>query len=815
LPVLYSTLNWITTLSESYIGIGISVLILIGVITGLRLKGVKSRAFRANAGDFAAIGYVCIQVATYVTSRARPNTVHYLGQYAIALCLYFATRLLSRWPIATAKLLSWLMVGFGALLIVTTLPLEIESIQAATKTFSPSALSSIRAALHLAGMYTKNDGVAVLLSILPFALAGSAAKRRPNRTFWIVSTAVAAGLSAVMVLSFSRSGFLALGLLLILFAILTVKSKAVSAVRISVVLTCLCTVGSATVIYLRAEKAIVAMVRGEDTISQKRSTDGRLAIWRESASEVIKHPLFWNGGGTDGILALKRLAHSDLPFAARSYNGPLEILTISGVGGLATYGIFLLYPLWIAGRASRQRHILWPYPALLAAGLLALMAHDLTYASMVTHGLTIIIAWVTVALLQNANSHTEITSSRASRRMLNSHLAYLAIAVSCVTFTLSLRLARAEKHYNTGSYALLAGDNRKARAEFKLAIQIEPKQPMFYAADGLATVEETMGTSLPSNLWGGVPALTAANDLLFAIAERDYKTSISLVEDDASYWSDLAWVEIFRGENDLAAKSFAHAIQVDPNDVMSRIGAGLLYERRKSKAEEIEQYAYAIAVSPRILDSQFFADLRARSPDTAKVVVERSCDLVKTFPASPIHLAAMAKLHASLGTEELAHSEYVKALSLLPNLSYAWANLGILDLQRGDRSLAHTEFERALFLDRTNRLASNMLASIDREDGNPDSAQRLYAKTLLLSESSVHAQRSWRLYHVLAPVPDDLVPPGLLSYLSPDIRPLEICDESWLESLRENGVETPDVSRRISSQEKFCSADRNTSVQSP
>ena len=812
MDVLNIMLNWITTLSESYIGIGASVLILIGVVAGLQFAGVKSRTFQANTGDFAAIIYLCIQAATWVTSRARPNAVHYLGPCAIAACLYFATRLLSRWPVATAKLLSWVMVGFGALLIVTTLPLEIKSIQAATKTFSPSTLSSIRAALPLIRTSTKNDIVAVLLSILPFALAGSASKRKPNSYFWIVSTAVAAGLSAILVLSFSRSGYMALGLLLLSFVILTVRSKAVSAMRISVVLACIFLVAGAAVISLKAESAVVAMIRGDSTVSQTRSTDGRLVIWRESASEAVRHPLFGNGGGIDGILALKRLAHSDLPFAARSYNGPLEILTISGVGGLASYGIFLLYPLWITRRASRQGHILWLYPALLAVGILALMVHDLTYASMVTHGLTIIIAWVTLALLQNVNSRTKMTGTCARRRILTSHLAYLTIVLSCVTFALSLRLARAEEHYITGSNALLTGDSSKARAEFDQAIQMEPRQPMFYAAVGLAAEEEALGTSLAPNLWRNLPASTQEKEMLLAIAESDYKNAISLAKDDGSFWSNLAWVETYRGEDDLAEQSFAHAIQADPNDVVSRIGAGLLYERSTSQAKAIEQYAYAIALSPRILDSHFFADLHERSPDMAEVIVKRSCGLVKTFSASPIHLAAMAKLHAFLGAEELAHSEYIKALGLLPNLSYTWANLGILDLQRGNRSLAHTEFERALFLDGTNRLPTNMLAAIDRVDGNPDSAQSFYARTLLLPESSIHAQRSWRLYHVPAPLPDDLAPSGMLSYLSPDIQPLDICDESWLQSLSESGVVTPDVSRRISSQEQLCRADGHTSM---
>jgi tetratricopeptide (TPR) repeat protein len=169
--------------------------------------------------------------------------------------------------------------------------------------------------------------------------------------------------------------------------------------------------------------------------------------------------------------------------------------------------------------------------------------------------------------------------------------------------------------------------------------------------------------------------VTREQDTLLATAESGYKKSLAHTEDDATLWSNLAWIEAFRGETDSAADSFERAIQADPNDVATRVGAGLFYERRALEAKAIEEYAHAVAVSPRIVNSKFFEDLRVRSPDAAKAIVARACDLLNTFPASPIHLASLARLHAFLGEVALSHDEYVEVLALLPNLSYTWANL--------------------------------------------------------------------------------------------------------------------------------------------
>lgn len=808
--LLNALMNRVMTASESYLAIGLSALVLISVILLRRFLCPACGDFRANIGDWAAVCYTGLQLIAGLASRIRPNAIHYAAPYSTALCLYFAIRLLGRWPVRTAKLLSRILVGFGALLVMTILPHEIQSIHAAATVFPTSVLCSVRGAMQLSSVATKNDVVAVLLCVLPFALVGAITERGKNRYLWIVSTAVAAGLTTAIILSFSRAGYVAMSILLIAVGALAIRGKGVSPKRGFSIVAIMCAVSIGSAIFVGASNAVVATVVGGRNVSQARSTDGRVAIWRDSITEVLAHPLLGNGGGTDGLAALKRLSDPELPFVARNYNGALETLTSSGVVGLTLYGIFLLYPLYLSNWLFRKRHVVWTYAPILALGIIALLVHDLTYASIVTHGLTIVIAWIAIALLQNAVSRIELMKVRSRRAVSLQRVAFLSMVVSVSAFVLSLHLAQAEKHYKSGATSLIFGDTRKARAEFQHAIQMESGQPMFYAADGLAAFEEAMGTSLTANLWSIVPVPTGQEAVLLADAESDYRKAISLVDGDGSFWSGLAWIESFQGKDELAAKSFAHAIQADPNDAMSRIGAGLLNERKSLNGAAIDQYAHAIAVSPRILDSQFFADLRQRDPNTANVVIQHANELANGFPKSPIHTAAIAKLHASLGDAQLARSEYMEALGLLPNLSYTWTNLGILDLESGNRSVARAEFQRALFLDATNRIATNMLAASERVEGNPERAEELYLRTLLQPEISIHALRSWRLYHLSSPLPDDLAPPGFLPYVSPRIKALGICTPTLLAKIGEVRIQVPDVRSRVLAQEKLCSDDKDT-----
>jgi tetratricopeptide (TPR) repeat protein len=231
----------------------------------------------------------------------------------------------------------------------------------------------------------------------------------------------------------------------------------------------------------------------------------------------------------------------------------------------------------------------------------------------------------------------------------------------------------------------------------------------------------------------------------------------------------------------------------------------LCYERKGLINEALEQYARALALSPHILDSLFFADLKIRNPSAATRVIGRCLDILTAMPRSPIVLALIAKVHAYQGQDEAASLEYTSALQELPYLSYTWANLGSADLALGRSRSARLDFQRALDLDASNRIAANKLASIAFLGGDLDLAKRLYIQTLFTPLLTLHAFQTPRIYFVFPVDWDDLVPSGLLDYVNPPIEPLSLCGP-WLDDLARSNGGFPRLRSRLATQQQFCSS---------
>jgi tetratricopeptide (TPR) repeat protein/O-antigen ligase len=805
MPLLYLVVRKILSLPEAFLGALLSLLGLIGILILFHVKG-RPRYFCTNLGDYAALCSICTQLVSLTISIGPSNTIHSLVPYTTALDLYFVVRLISCWRLVTRKALLQIMIAFGLLLAVADLTFQVQQIHA-SRIFPSSSLSSLRAALELVGSATKNDSLAVVLCILSYTSVGALGANGKGKLFQIFSIAVTAGLTTVLALSFSRSIYLALGVFGLALTIPVVLRRTVSWMKLAIVGGTVCISTAGAIVYLDAQHAILDTLRGENTISQERSTEGRLNIWERSSEAILEHPLLGSGGGTAGLRALKRLRNPDMSFSARSYNATLDILESTGVVGLVCYGIFLLYPLVVVARSvlSPVDHISpSSVTMVLAAGLLALIARDMTYSSLMMDGSTIVIVWVTVGILQNAYSRGIGGPGTLTTRWSIRTLALVAVAISTISCVLCFYVEIAEGRYRNGCAKLVAGNYREARCEFALAIQDDPKQPMFYAADALATINEVLDASFTSESWRTLPVLTERQKVLLSGAALDYTKALGLSGDDGVFWSNLAWIEALRGNNSIALEDFQHAIRSNPNDPVARVGEGLLFERNGQEAYAYEQYAYALTAAPRIVDSRFFADLRSRDPEAGGAILERSCQMLITLPTSPIRLASLGKLHEAMGQVRLAHDEYVKALSLLPNLSYAWANLGRLDLQSNRLETARIELKRAMFLDESNRFAANLLAAIAFNENQTSDAQKLYARALLIPDVSVHAKWAWQIYYLPAPIVDDLEPPGLLSYVSPEFQALRICDDVLFSTLRATDGSSQDIIRRIIAQEDLC-----------
>ena len=390
------------------------------------------------------------------------------------------------------------------------------------------------------------------------------------------------------------------------------------------------------------------------------------------------------------------------------------------------------------------------------------------------------------------------------RNALSVHnLACASLVLASVSFYLDASQQRAESLYSDGRIYLLSEDSDRALRSFQDAANLEPRQPMFYVAHALTLGSEVVGGAMPPRSWDRLPVLSRADEKHLVTASVDYQNAIRLSSDDATLWSNLGWTESMLKHDDIAFAAFRRAVISDPNDVISRLGLGLLYERHGVAEGALEQYAHSIAIFPRLVDSPLFMDLQSRDPTAAAEAVRRSLDILGSLPRSPLVLAPMAKLHTFEGKWDIARREYVSALGDLPNLSFAWSNLGALDIVQGRFHEASTDFQRALFLDARNTVAASGLAGIDLRSGETDEADALYTRAIVIPPISIHAERTWRIYHVEPFSNNDIFPAGFLYYITPLSLPRDLCGERLIEVSNHMG-QSQEAERQIETQEMLC-----------
>lgn len=801
MEVLYQTATWLIALPDSVLGVALSsgVLLLV-LIWSSRWK--KRKSAKPLYSDSAAIAYVVVQCVTLLITRLPSNTIHFIIPYIFSLNIYIALRILSRYPLWSTYAAVRVLLLVAILIGVSDLAVQLPSIRAARLLFHPEALSGIRAVLPIIGGPTRNDGLALVLSLLPVAYAAATVRRPSGRVFRITGVLAAGFLSAVLAIGFSRSIYISLALFVAGCAFLAIRKRRKPGLQIMTVLLASGMVAAAGY-WTGSGKAVVDTLLGDRTVSQHRSTVGRAAIWYEVANDIYSHPILGYGGGVNGLMTLRRLRTHDEPFTAHTYNAGLSVLLNSGIMGGGFYAIMLGYPLLATFRANRKQtsdHLPNDARLIFALGVCTLIVRDMTYSSLVDSGAVICVAWMSIAILGNILESRSIPSENNNALSLH-HLGWASLLIPAVIAVPLVRTVRGETAYYAACNSLAQGDYAKAHEGFQAAISWNSQQPMFYAADSLALGHQMLDSSSADESWLH-PSGGLQGDLL-RTARSDLEQALKLSNDDASFWCNLAWVERLQGDNTDAALSLKEALQRDPRDPVALISSAVFHADSALDGQTIDEYAAAVSAYPRLLDSPLFQKIQREHADAAQQIVQRADKLLFDETDSPIRSGYIGKLYA-YESNSMAQQELRKAVDSLPDLPYAWANMGALELAKKEPAQARENLERARYLDPSNRLAVNMLAELNYENGDIDRAERLYAQALLLPEQSPHALRIWRLYHVRPPVANDLILPALLPYISPGVTPIKLCDPSWLDRIENSAGHSTDVSKRIEDQIELC-----------
>jgi tetratricopeptide (TPR) repeat protein/O-antigen ligase len=603
-----------------------------------------------------------------------------------------------------------------------------------------------------------NEWASVLIAALPFQFA----LLRPRIGLSMRNVIGMAGIltaGTALFLTFSRGAYLALAIFCVVLGCLVLHLGSgiakVTALTVGLVL------GAGLIANGLSGGAVLRCFSMAGTESQRRSAGGRVQVWKGAIRLAAG---VWATGIGPGNFAMYYVPIAGLgqyrPFTGRPLNSAISIAVETGVIGLACWS-FLAATVGSAslkrirsGTASRSSVGLF-------AGLLALVARELTFSSVLQDTLTSVLFWLGVAIAVNA-----LPKTPAFPRVLHARVAFVLILVlTALSILLSHRSTQGEILIARAvdSFQWDAAD--RALQQVEAALRLEPENPYYLGLSALAAGHLAISPGTNASAPTAAKVISATN---LQRSIRAYQQALAQNPWDDSFWHNLGWLHLLNNDPGLAESHFQRATEIDGGTPAYWISLGLLHERLGENQAALD-YALAIAVSPDVLKSSFSRDLKARNSVLWGAAVEEGLEHLRRRDGnrkSPEILARIGRIYLKLGCNGTAREALNGAVAALPQLSRPWAGLAEIELREGRPENAEQLLKKALFLDRGDPLNWASLAEVQRAYGNPEAAENLIARALAqdVHPWSPHAQRVQRIYLTRPVFSDDLLPPGLLAY---------------------------------------------------
>ncbi|MDR0574660.1 MAG: tetratricopeptide repeat protein [Tannerella sp.] len=255
-----------------------------------------------------------------------------------------------------------------------------------------------------------------------------------------------------------------------------------------------------------------------------------------------------------------------------------------------------------------------------------------------------------------------------------------------------------------------------------------------------------------------------------AQAVQCYQETCRLSPSDAMFQHNLGWLYWKNQQSDSALFYVSRAIELEPNMAVYYISKGLMLEL-KNPDEAFGAYKQAVLLSPDIIDSPFFNDLKGRNPvKTGELLKNASNELLEMLSVrySSIIEAKSGKLLLSLGENDRAYETLSHVTQIHPNLNRPWYYLGYIEQKRGNFEAMQIAYKKSLYLSPSDYLPLYALSSYYQATGDTVKSDSYYksAEKAYKNKRSVHSIRSKRMYYQSSKH-DDVIPQGFLNYISP------------------------------------------------
>lgn len=310
----------------------------------------------------------------------------------------------------------------------------------------------------------------------------------------------------------------------------------------------------------------------------------------------------------------------------------------------------------------------------------------------------------------------------------------------------------------------------QAQSEIERAVSISPQNAHYLSNEALLH-ERALQSDFEFDRWRN-PQLDAEQRRHVEEAIRRYQQVLELNPGDDFVYHNLGWLYWLLQDKPQAAECLRRAISIDYSVPLYHVSSGLLDEYTDDMPSAAREYALALQMSPGLLDSRFYAELQRRAPEAARQILADSIARLE----GQLGGADDPMLKAKLGKLYLPEQP-AKALPLLqaaatqlPNLYRSWFNLGYAYELLGQEQQMELCYQKSSYINRLEALPHLRLAAYYDRQGRPHDAIRYYrlALTARSGQTSFHSTRVRRIYLSNYTVRDDIIPRGMLTYLSPD-----------------------------------------------
>ena len=723
--------------------------------------------------DIGVACFTILQSCLLPHFRFEYNVTEYGVVTSSAGCVYFLVRYGYRNLRSHRVALLLLCTVIGLAVGCADLFLEITRYQQ-WRALHFTELVAFRAFFPLVGGSTKNDCLALCLCLMANSLTFAVtSKHFIGRAVGVLSTFL---LTLVVLFGLSRAAWLGL----LAFTVLSVvcfasgfRSEERRLPRKGLVL-----IGVIAVLALPWLHQSIA------NTSQRRSTLGRLQIWKQSVPTIKEHPLVGVGGYNGAKATLRHGQPPDTPFTSQVYNLELQLLIQNGFVGLLCFSCII-----IGVTSSVMRCYLThgrQFPAMMVgfvAGVGSLFVADLFYSSIALYPPVTFLFFALVGAIESsvrANRHA-FAEPRVHEITSRTKLPKLIPLMFCLSATYALlhglRSSERQKAFQSARGLVQAGDI-KAALKVLNATELDGDCDELYQFSKALAEERIAGVRFQSDYVSKTSSTQprVADPSSLQPTLEMYDKSVLCMPQYAIALHNRAWTLLLTGDAPAAEKDITAAISLPHGSALYLVAAGLFANSRLEISRADQYYARALAARPSLLESPFFRTVRGEDPNRADHIIQAAEMLLQSRKKDAARDSALGTLFYLTGDMYRAEQLSLSALTVLPTLSEAWITIGRIRENEGSLIEAKLDFQRALFL-APNVAAFEGLGRVASSMGEMEEARIALQNSLYVEEQSESANLNFRLFRRASIFDDDVSPQGLLAYIGRPHNAEYICEQ--------------------------------------